>query len=550
MLTHLFVSNYALIQELNLDFNKGLSIITGETGAGKSIMLGALQLVLGERADLQAIQNKEKKCVIEASFNLSSLNLKSFFNENDLDYEDDSILRRELLPSGKSRAFVNDVPVRLNILQELSQKLIDIHSQFQTGDLLSQDFQLKWIDAVAHNEKELDFFQSELSKFKSLDKEINQIQQKQDSLQKNKDYTIFLWNELKDAELEKESIEDLEAEQKKLENVDELALNLSEAIQFLGLEETGIQSMLQDVVQRLRKASNYSESIENLLNRMESVEIELADLYQELESESEQIEFNPERLQYVENRLNTIHQLLIKHRVQTVDELVKIRENLNQEIQEEEQFDQNLSKLIKEKDQVHQKLIDISTTITDRRKKVIPSIEKELLSTVQRLGMEKAQCKIELTKASTFNKYGEDEVSFLFTPNPGSPLLPIEKSVSGGEKSRLMLAVKKSLAHHLKLPTLILDEIDTGVSGKIANEMGDVMQEMGQDMQVITITHLPQVAAKGKTHYKVLKQVKDGRTSTTVLQLDKEQRIQEIAELLSGNELSQAALDQAKELLN
>ncbi len=549
MLTHLFVSNYALIDQLDLSFNPGLSIITGETGAGKSIMLGALNLVLGERADLQAVQNKDKKCVIEATFDLSNLNLASYFEENDLDYEVSSILRRELLPSGKSRAFINDVPVKLSDLSDLSKKLIDVHSQFQTSELLSQNFQIKWIDAVANNQKNLSLYQKDLERFKVLSKEIDSIENRQEEYAKNKEYNLFLWNELNDASLEKEPLEELEIEQKKLENVDDLALMLSESLQFISREEMGIQTQITEVVQRMKKASFYSEWASQMLSRLESVQIELNDLNNEIETEAEQIEFNPERLAYVQNRLNTLNQLLTKHRVDSVEDLVQIKNDLTQRIESEEKYNENLKELLKEKETLEKRLNELSNLLTQKRLKAIPSIEKELISTVKRLGMEKAQCEIQITPTESFTSLGKDRINFLFTPNPGSPLLPIDKSVSGGEKSRLMLAIKKSLAHHLKLPTLILDEIDTGVSGKIANEMGNVMKEMSEDMQVITITHLPQVAAKGETHYKVLKLVRDGKTSTTVIELSPEQRVQEIAELLSGNELSEAAMQQAKELL-
>ena len=549
MLTHLFVTNYTLIDELSLDFSSGLTILTGETGAGKSILLGALKLVLGERADLQAIKNQEQKCIIEAHFDIKKLNLKSFFEENDLDYEDISILRREILPSGKTRAFVNDVPVRLNILNKLSGALIDIHSQFQTADLLKDAFQFEWIDAVAQQQEELRVFRKDFHLFKEKQAELKKLTVKKAEFQQEYDYNSFLFEELEAANLEDVSLEELEREQFALENAEEIALNLSEMLQTLENEDYGILTTLNAIVSKSKGLSEFLESSQ-LDERIEALRIESIDITQELNTKLESVEINPERLMEVQQRLNELNKLLQKHYVQEIEDLINIKKELSEKLSDTLQIEESISRLEKEVSKLKINLASKADELSQQRKKTTPIIVKEILSSLHKLGMPNAELSFEILESENFNEFGKDEINLLFSANKGIPLKAINKSVSGGERSRLMLAIKESVAKHKDLPTLILDEIDTGVSGKIAGSMGEIMAEAGKHIQVIAISHLPQVAAYGQQHLKVKKQDIAGVTQSSVQVLNEEERIQELAQMLSGKEVSEAAIQQAKELIN
>lgn len=548
MLTHLFVSNYALIDQLELDFNAGLTTITGETGAGKSILLGALKLVLGERAELNAVKNQAQKCIIEATFNIANLGLQDFFEDNDIDYEDFTIFRREILPSGKSRAFINDVPIKLNIISTLSSKLIDIHSQFETADLLNPTFQFEWIDAVAAQQNKVNEFKIILNEYKSKKNALKKLEIEKETFEKELDYNQFLYNELAQVDIKNYNLEDLEREQHLLENTEETAQSLSEASQILDADALGVIDLL---AQLQVKAKYFSEFIpeSDLKSRIDSLLIEANDVSAEIQLQLDRIEADPQRLREVQSTLNQLHTLLQKHQVADLEELLQIKEELSNRINLSFSVENKIADFKIEIQKLEKKLDSKAQEIRENRFKVIPSIEKTVVATLKELGMAEAQLQFELQKDSTFNPFGKDQIQLLFTANKGMNLQSIEKSASGGERSRLMLAIKESVSKNKELPTLILDEIDTGVSGKVAGSIGAVMHRMASHMQVIAITHLPQVAAFGKTHLKVIKSQKEQTTVTSVRLLNHAERVQELAEIMSGDIITQAAKKQAEELL-
>ena len=550
MLKTLRVNNFAIIDQLEIDFHKGMTTLTGETGAGKSIILGALKLVLGERADLKSLKNTEEKCIIEAIFNIKDLELKDFFEEYDLDYEDESILRRELLPSGKSRAFVNDTPVKVSILQEFSELLIDIHSQFNTPKIFEADFQLSMLDIYGDNKDLLKQYKSDYNNYISIKKKIKDAQNSLENQSQDLEYKLHLWEELNNASLKNTELEELDAEIKSLSNVEEIISTLNETYQFLEHSEMGIISQLNEASNKLNKISDFNSQYSSIYERLISSKIELQDISNEMTHLIESTEINPERLQEVTDRYNLIHTLLRKHNLNTIDELI---ERLNELESQTSGFD-NLSDLIihlnKELSIIINKLEKQATKIRKNRISSIEIIRKNILETLSQLGMENSQLVIQLNEVSDFTPTGKDEVVFLFSANKGMEPRVFEKSVSGGERSRLMLAIKKLLATHQHLPTLILDEIDTGISGKVANETGKVMQTMADNMQLLVITHLPQVASKGNHQLKVYKEVIGDTTQTNVIELSTEERLTEIAQMISGSEVTDAALNQAKELMN
>jgi len=550
MLTRLSVSNFAIIDELNLQFRKGLTIITGETGAGKSILLGALKLILGERADLKQLNDSSQKCIIEAQFSISGLELSSFFESNELDYDSETILRRELLPSGKSRAFINDTPVTLAVLQELGEQLIDIHSQFNSEHLFHPDFQLQILDAFAGQLDKIKRFQSEYLKRNQAKNQLSSKREELDQLSRETDYKKFLLEELYTANLVVEELEELKKTQKELENTDEIQRILSETENKLDSPEFGILAHLHEMVLHLQKISGFGEELEDFQKRMESVRIELDDLRSEILSKTQRLESDPELLSEINDRLDLVQNLLHKHRVNSVEELLEIQSELENDNQNFQKLELEISTLEKEIQTLEIQLENWSKDITKGRNAAIPKVEKEMLESLEKLGMENSTMKLELSNKKEFNWNGKDEITFLFSANKGSEMKPVSKSVSGGERSRLMLSVKKTLAGKLELPTLILDEIDTGVSGKVANEVGNLMKEMAENLQLISITHLPQVAAKANQHYKVSKSIKNGKTLTEVRELSEAEQITEIAELISGSDITEKAMDQAKELIN
>lgn len=550
MLKILRVNNFAIIDQLEIDFHKGMTTITGETGAGKSILLGALKLVLGERADLKALKNADEKCIIEAVFDIKDLELIDFFEEYDLDYEDESILRRELLPSGKSRAFINDTPVKVSILQELSELLIDIHSQFNTPKIFEADFQLSMLDIYGENKDLLKEYKKDFNQYISIKKKIKEAQNSLENQSQDLEYKLHLWEELNNASLKNDELEQLEIEIKSLSNVEEIISTLNETYQFLEHSEMGIISQLNEASNKLNKISDYNSQYNSIYERLISSKIELQDISGEMSHLIESTEINPERLQEITERYDLIHKLLRKHNVLTIEELKIKRDELENQTSG---FD-NLSDLIihlnKELNSTSEKLEKQAKKVRKNRISSIEIIRKNILNTLSQLGMENSQLNIQLNETSDFTPNGKDEVLFLFSANKGMEPRIFEKSVSGGERSRLMLAIKKLLATHQHLPTLILDEIDTGISGKVANETGKVMQSMAENMQLLVITHLPQVASKGNYQLKVYKEVVNETTQTSVIELSEQQRLEEIAQMISGSELTDAAINQAKELMN
>ncbi|GFD82745.1 DNA repair protein RecN [Tenacibaculum sp. KUL118] len=550
MLTHLSIHNYALINQLTIEFTNGLSIITGETGAGKSILLGALGLVMGNRADLTALKNTEKKCVIEAQFSVEGYALQELFKELDLDYEQETIIRREILPSGKSRAFVNDTPVTLSVLNALKTKLIDIHSQHQTMQLSDVSFQFSVIDALAKNQAKIASYKRGLRTYNKLRKELKVLQEETEKSKEQYEYNLHLFNEFEEANLKEGEQEVLEEKLDKLNNIEEIKLNLSEALGVSINEEIGIQTLLNSLESKLQKISSFSKQYEELANRVTSVKIELDDVVTELESANEEVEFNPNEIEELNDRLQLIYNLQKKHSVSTISELQEIHASLSEKVAQVEDAGGIVAQKEAEIKEVAKKLDDVAKMITTSRNKVIPKLKKELEYLLSELGMPNARFAIELLASEEYLSNGKDNLQFLFSANKGGNFGELKKVASGGELSRIMLSIKKILSENIQLPTIIFDEIDTGVSGEVSNKIAKIMQDMSAHMQVITITHLPQIASKGVQHYKVFKGEEKGVTTSNLKLLSEDERIREIAEMLSGKDVSESALTHAKELLN
>lgn len=550
MLKHLFIKNYTLIDELNLDFAQGFTTITGETGAGKSILLGGLKLVLGERADLKALKNSEEKCVIEAEFDISNLGLQSFFLENDLDYEPLSILRRDILPSGKTRAFVNDVPTTLSVISELSNHLIDVHSQFDSANIITAEFQFDWLDTLANQLKLREEYQTLLSEFHQTEIKLKEFILQQETWEKERELNEFIFTELDSiAGLENIVLEDLEAELNRLENAEQIIQNLSQ-MDVLISGEPGIEQLLNELFMKIKEVSTYFKLGQEIQSRIENVKIEINELSRDISHSADDIEPNPELQQEIKEKINKVNALLQKHKKNDIAELVDYKNELSEKLLQAAESNENIQRLDNKRVELLQQLESLSEILIEGRKKVIPNVENEILESLKKMGMGKSRISIQIERISHFNQYGKNQIQFLFSANPGLELTPIEKSVSGGERSRLVLAIKKSLSRYRSLPTLILDEVDTGVSGKIAGQMGQMMKEMSQDLQVIAITHLPQVAALGEQHLKVEKKISGEKTTTNVSKLSDNERLNEIAQMISGDEISKAALNQARELIS
>ena len=550
MITSLSIENFALIEKLSIDFSSGFSTITGETGAGKSILLGALGLVLGKRADLTSLKNKNEKCIIEAHFQIANYNLDSFFSSNDLDYEEETIIRREILPSGKSRAFINDTPVNLQELQDLSLFLIDIHSQHQTQELSEEDFQFQIIDSIANNQDLISKYDSQLKLYKKQKSDLSQLNLQIQNALNEQDYNTFLLKELVEADLANCDQSELEATLEKLSNVESIKENLVKAELLAHEEQFGVLHNLKEMRVALQKASGFSATYHSLFERLNSVLIELDDITRDLKNESENLINDPELLENVNHKLQLIYSLQKKHQVITIAELLDIQNELDRKvisIADVEARIQFLEKSIKENEfQLNQ----LAHEIHENRVKVIPILVEKLIQILEQLGMPNARFDIKINETASYFKNGKDELQFLFSANKGSDFGVVKKVASGGELSRIMLAVKAILAKYSKLPTIIFDEIDTGVSGEIANKMGDIMKEMSQTMQVFTITHLPQIAAKGSTHFKVFKTVLNEQTHSELKRLSSEERVLEIAQMLSGMQVSDSAINHAKALLD
>lgn len=548
MLSRIFIQNFALIDSLEITLNKGLQVITGETGAGKSIILGALRLILGERADVKSIQSSETKSVVEAEFIITE-NFKSFFDENDLDFEIHTVIRREILPTGKSRAFINDVPVTLEILRKLSEKLIDIHSQFETSNLFDEEYQFKMIDGLSKNKTLITKYQQEFYDYKKLVKELEHCKTQLSEGNKESDYKIFLLEELLEVNLDLFDLEDVQSRLSQQENAETIIENLSLIFNKMDAEEIGVLDSLLDVKSKLSKVASLSHQYSKLNQRLEEQFVEFKDFLFDLQNEAEQMETSPEALSELSMQLNKINSLFLKHKVNSIEELIEVRD----EIQNEQTGFAELEFLINQTEQkialATEGLEKASTELSQNRKKSIPGFIKKTEKLLNQLGLEKAKIEVQLTDVEHFTSFGKENIQLLFQANSGFPLKPIQTAISGGERSRVMLSIKKLMAENAELPTLILDEIDTGVSGKVAEEIGNVMKEMSENMQLIVISHLAQVAAKGNDNYKVIKREVSGKTQSTIISLSQEEKLQEIAQLLSGAQITQAAISQAKELM-
>ncbi len=550
MITSLSIKNYALIEKLSIDFSKGFSIITGETGAGKSIILGALGLVLGKRADLTSLKNKEEKCVIEAQFQISKYNLLPFFEANDLDYENETIIRREILPSGKSRAFINDSPVNLQELQELSLFLIDIHSQHQTQELSEEKVQFEIIDAIAANQESILEYQTLLKSYKSDKSKLNSLLKKQAESYKEQEYNTFLLNELVEANLKSGEQESLEADFEKLNNVEIIKESIDKSLAIANEEQIGVLHNLKEIKFSLQKIASFSPEYFSIVERITSLAIEFDDISIELNRCSEKLINDPEQLELISQKLQLIYNLQKKHQVSTVDEMLEIQTKLENSVLELGNLEHDIAFLNDAIQQKTEALDTLSQAIHDKRAAAVPVLSQKLTSILETLGMPNVRFKMDLNVSSTYFENGKDELQFLFSANKGTDFGLLKKVASGGEMSRIMLAVKAILAQYSKLPTLIFDEIDTGVSGEIANRMGEIMKEMSQTMQIFAITHLPQIAAKGTAHFKVSKATIGEDTQSELRLLSSEERIVEIAQMLSGTVVSDSALNHAKALLN
>ncbi|HOZ74327.1 MAG TPA: DNA repair protein RecN [Flavobacterium sp.] len=550
MITSLSINNFALIEKLAIDFSGGFSIITGETGAGKSILLGALGLVLGKRADLTSLKNKEEKCVVEAQFDIADYNLRPFFESNDLDYEDHTIIRREILPSGKSRAFINDTPVNLQELQDLSTFLIDVHSQHQTQELSEIQYQFQIIDAIAANKELLQEYGDQLRRNKENKSLLQTLTEQLHASIREQDYNSFLLEELQTASLKAGEQQELESVREQLANVEHIRENLDKSVAIANNEQYGLILNLNELKLALQKTASFSEQYQSLYARVDSMGIELKDVIAELERLIENLFADPEQLETANQKLQTIYNLQKKHQVTTVEELLVIQSDLELKVTSVASLESEIA-AVESTIAQNEKILDaVADSIRQNRIQTLPVLTQKWSSILSDLGMPNVRFKIEITPTKNYTPNGKDELQFLFSANKGSDFGLLKKVASGGEMSRIMLATKAILAEYSHLPTIIFDEIDTGVSGEIANKMGEIMRNMSTNMQVFAITHLPQIAAKGATHFKVYKSILDDATHTELKILSNDERVLEIAQMLSGTTVSDSALNHAKALLN
>ncbi|WP_423899584.1 DNA repair protein RecN [Capnocytophaga leadbetteri] len=549
MLTALSIKNYALIDDLKVDFPEGFIIITGETGSGKSIMLDALSLILGKRADMSALRNKEEKCIIEAEFSLQNYEFQPLFQELDIDYDPQTIIRREILPSGKSRAFVNDVPATLEVLSRLGQVLVDIHSQHQTLALSDTSFQFAIIDAMANNKSLLTEYVQLHQLLKKEQKKLEELIEFQKNAKKEYDYNLHQLKELKSVTLEEGILEELEESYEEASNIEDIKENVSESLYLLNDENIGILNNLRELKRSFSSLTEYKQLYRDLYERIESAFLELEDLASEISDIDESIEADPDNLEQISKQLNKIYTLQKKHSVATVEELIAIQQELEEAVSKTESVDIDLNKQKKIVEEQHTATLKKANLLHKAREKVIPALDKKLTNFMHELGMPNGRFSITLTATDTFFANGNDELSFLFSANKGGDFGQLKKVASGGELSRIMLAVKAIMAEHTALPTIMFDEIDTGVSGEISQKMGDIMKQMSQNRQVFAITHLPQIAAKGAYHFKVFKEDSKGKTTTHLKLLTEEERITELSEMLEGKNSGASARNHAIELL-
>ncbi|HNP69168.1 MAG TPA: DNA repair protein RecN [Aequorivita sp.] len=550
MITSLAIKNYALIEDIRVDLNEGLTIITGETGAGKSIILGALALVLGKRADLSSVKDPLRKCIIEGHFSIKNYELQNIFQENDLDYEPNTIIRREILPGGKSRAFVNDTPVALTQLQALAPYLVDVHSQHETLEIVSETFQMEVIDALAGNAELLKTYKSQFEDFKKTSEALSKLKHQKDAASKELDYNTFLYNELQQANLKKLNQQELEETYETLNNAEAIQEALANANQLLDEEQIGSLQTAKEARVLLGRIKEFSKKFEGLWQRLNSAIIEMEDIAAEINNAAENIEADPEMLFQVNEKLQALYKLQQKHAVSSTEELIKIEEDLEEKVNTTLGLEGQIGNLEKQKAQLREMALKTAKNLHVKRMEAIPTLKKKLEETLFPLGLPNAQFQFELISSEEFKNNGTDTLQLLFTANKGLAFGPLKKVASGGEMSRIMLAIKAVLAEYKKLPTIVFDEIDTGVSGEIANKMADIMCQMSKKMQLLSITHLPQIAAKGDNHIKVYKEDTNEVTATYLKHLNENDRIVEIAQMLGGKNLSEAAIANAKELLN
>ena len=556
MLKELHIRNFALIDKLDIDFESGFSVITGETGAGKSIVLGAIGLLMGQRADTKAIKTGEQKCSIEAHFNLSAYDMKDWFDENEIDFDaDDCIIRRELTASGKSRGFINDTPASVHQMKELGEMLMDVHSQHQNLLLQKEDFQLNTVDIIAHNTKEREEYSKAFHELHDAEKALAELKNSISDNRKNEEFMRFQLNELTAANFVKGEQEELEQEQESASHTEDIKSALYEADVLLNGDDNDIISNLKQVCSSIESITRVYPHVEELSERLESAYIEIKDIASDISSTLDDVEFDPERLEYINNRLDTIYSLEKKYSKGNVEELIEERDRLQKAIDAIDNSDEDLKELSAKVDTLRKKAQQLAETLTKTRTKAAKTVEDEIHKRLTALGMPNVQFAVELTcnkteDSSHLTKDGQDKIAFMFSANKGMALRPVSQVASGGEIARVMLSLKAMISGAVKLPTIIFDEIDTGVSGKMAEKMADIMKEMGEaNRQVISITHLPQIAAKGSFHYKVEKHDTESGTTSLMRRLNDEERVQEIAQMLSGENITEAALTNARELL-
>lgn len=550
MLNRLTIHNYALIDNLDIALDPHLNIITGETGAGKSIILGALGLILGNRVENRYFYDPGKKCIIEGYFRISEYNLKSFFEQNDLDYEVETIVRREITPDSRSRAFINDTPVTLAVLKSFGARLIDIHSQHATLQINQESFQRNVLDSVADNEELLKHYQSEFKSLKELQDQKAEVQAQIEKAQSEFDYFQFLFNELEEAQLNEGEDKALEEEQKVLENAGLILSNIQNSISLLEGDHVNVIELLKEVLNNLQKVSSFVPQAAELIGRLDSVLIEVKDLSYELSGIEQNTHIDENRLDFVNDRISLLYTLLQKHRAENVDELMKLQNEIGEKLTKSDELQLELEKIDRHIEEYSVKCQSLSGELSARRHQAVPAIRTYIEDNLSKLGMPNAQFSIDVTSLNELNNFGRDSIRFLFSANKGQEMIPVQSAASGGELSRIMLVVKSLMAKSSSLPTIIFDEIDTGISGEVALSVAYQIDELSANMQVIAISHLPQIASRGHSHFKVFKEDLSEKTTTKITLLDQQERIVEIAEMLSGQNPGEAALKHAEELIN
>ena len=550
MITHLSIKNYVLIQSLEIEFGKGLSVITGETGAGKSILLGALGLILGKRSDTGVLQNKNEKCIIEGTFDIANYSLKNFFEQNDLDYDSTTYLRREINPKGKSRAFINDSPVSLNILKELGSRLIDIHSQHETITINKSEFQMAVVDGFAGIQHEVSNYTNRFLEYKKLNEKLNELQGREKKAKSEKDYFSFLLEELSEAGLSKDEQGELETDLKLLNNAEEIKAGLYSSSQILQGENDGVLNQISSINGTLSGLAKFGQNLDEIANRINSCLIELKDIYTDISILGEDANYDPGNIEQISSRLDIIYALQQKHNVNTIEELLQTMHELKQKMEYIVSIDSEIKKTERQLVQLKEDTNRIAVKISGKRKAVFKEIEKEIVRVISFLGLPDAQFAIKNTLLSEPGKTGIDEIRFLFNANRGGDMNDLSKVASGGEISRLMLAIKSLISQKNLLPTILFDEIDSGISGIIADKTGTILSELGSVMQVIAITHLPQIAGKGNAHYLVYKETDTKTTTSHIKKLSPDERIFEIAKMISGQDVTSSSVEAARQLLN